>query len=235
MRELVPDSVPRGTVLGAEPLPAWCASRWPTAVAGLRRYAGWLATAGVERGLLGPREAPRLWRRHVLNCAVAVDVAPLGATVIDVGSGAGLPGLAWALVRPDLTVTLVEPLQRRVDFLAEVVEDLQVADRVGIRHNRAEDLAGQVLADVVTSRAVAPWSRLAGWCLPLVAPGGVVAALKGASAHDELAAAAADLRRAGAGDTTVLAYGADVLDQPTLVVILCPGTSGSGLDRKHES
>jgi 16S rRNA (guanine527-N7)-methyltransferase len=182
----------------------------------------WLATAGVERGLIGPREIPRLWDRHVLNCAVAVDLAVPNASVLDVGSGAGLPGLVWALVRPDLTVTLVEPLQRRVDFLREVVADLQVAGRVQICRARAEDLAGKAQADVVTCRAVAPWSRLAGWCLPLVTVDGVVAALKGASARAELAAAASDLLSAGAGATDVVVYGADVLEQPTHVALVRP-------------
>lgn len=213
---------------GAGVAPAWCRTRWPAAVHDLERYAEKLATAGVERGLIGPREGPRRWERHVLNCAVAADVAPEGASVLDLGSGAGLPGLVWALVRPDLTVTLVEPLHRRVEFLREVVADLHVGDRVQVRRARAEELAGQATADVVTSRALAPWSRLAGWCMPLVAPGGVVAALKGVSAREELAAAAADLRRVGAGDTHVVAYGADVLDQPTLVALVWPRTSGSG-------
>jgi 16S rRNA (guanine527-N7)-methyltransferase len=162
----------------------------------------------------------RLWDRHLLNCAVAVGVAPQGSTVVDIGSGAGLPGLVWALVRPDLVVTLVEPLQRRVDFLTSAVADLGLADRVQVRRARAEDLARTLTADVVTSRAVAPWSKLAGWSLPLVAPAGMVAALKGASAADELARSAADLRRAGAGHTRVVLFGADILQHPTRVVVV---------------
>lgn len=181
-----------------------------------------LATTGVQRGLIGPRETPRLWERHVLNCAVAVEVAPVGASVLDVGSGAGLPGLVWALVRPDLHVTVVEPLQRRADFLREAVDELGLAGRVEVLRARAEDLAGRITADVVTSRAVAPWARLAGWCLPLVAPGGVVAALKGSTAREELAAAEEALNRAGAGPTCVVTYGAEVLEPPTVVALVWP-------------
>ncbi len=186
----------------------------------LGRYADRLADAGVQRGLLGPREVPRLWERHVLNCAVAVDAAPVGATVLDVGTGAGLPGLVWTLVRPDLSVHLVEPTQRRVEFLRETIDELALGGRVRVSRARAEELAGVASADVVTSRAVAGWPRLAAWCLPLVAPGGVVAALKGESARAEVDAATADLRRLGAAHPRVVVYGADVLAQPTTVVLL---------------
>jgi 16S rRNA (guanine527-N7)-methyltransferase len=196
--------------------------RWPTAGDELVRYASWLTTAGVDRGLVGPREIPRIWERHILNCAVAVDVAPLGSTVLDVGSGAGLPGLVWALIRPDLQLSLLEPSLRRTRFLTEVVHDLGVGDRVRVIRGRAEEVAGQLSADVVTSRAVAPWTKLAQWSLPLVAPGGIVAALKGASAETELQQAAGPLRRAGAGSGSVLVYGADELSQPTHVVVLRP-------------
>lgn len=168
-----------------------------------------------------------MWDRHLLNCAVAADVAVSKATVLDLGSGAGLPGLVWALVRPDLVITLVEPLRRRADFLTETVGDLGLADRVHVRRARAEDLAGSVTADVVTSRAVAPWSRLAAWSLPLVAPAGMVAALKGASAAEELEQSAEDLRRAGAGHAEVVLFGADVLEHPTRVVVIRRGDADS--------
>ncbi len=204
----------------APPAPDWVESRWPHASAPLAHFAQRLATTGVGHGLIGPREVHRLWERHLLNCAVAADVAGPEATVLDVGSGAGLPGLVWALVRPDLLLTLVEPLQRRADFLMETIAELGLADRVQVRRARAEELAGTTIADVVTSRAVAPWSRLAGWSLPLVAPAGKVAALKGASAAEELSRSAGDLRRAGAGHTEVLVLGADVLEHPTRVVIV---------------
>ncbi|MEC9053615.1 MAG: 16S rRNA (guanine(527)-N(7))-methyltransferase RsmG, partial [Actinomycetota bacterium] len=125
----------------------------------VERYVGWLAGAGTERGLMGPREVPRLWERHVLTSAVVGEWVPEGVSVADIGSGAGLPGIPLALARPDLEVTLVEPLLRRAIFLEEVVADLGLPVRV-VR-SRAEDLHGQLSFDVVTSRAVAPLDRLA--------------------------------------------------------------------------
>ncbi|HEX6328516.1 MAG TPA: 16S rRNA (guanine(527)-N(7))-methyltransferase RsmG, partial [Jiangellaceae bacterium] len=132
-----------------------------------------LAGPGIERGLLGPREVPRLWDRHLLNCAVIQDAVAQGATVLDVGSGAGLPGVVLAVVRPDLAVTLVEPLLRRSVFLGEVVAELRLSN-VNVVRSRAEELHGKVIADVVTARAVAPLDRLARWTIPLVRTGGLL-------------------------------------------------------------
>src|SRR3954469_18453735 len=159
--------------------------RLPLAV----RYAELLVTDGVVRGLIGPREAPRIWERHLLNCGVLSEIIPVGASVVDVGSGAGLPGIVLAVARPDLTITLVEPLARRTAFLSEAVTALGLDATVTVVRGRAEDLAGgpPVAADVVTARAVPPLDRLAGWCLPLAAVGGRLLALKGASAADEVA------------------------------------------------
>ncbi|MGH3496419.1 MAG: 16S rRNA (guanine(527)-N(7))-methyltransferase RsmG [Nocardioidaceae bacterium] len=182
-------------------------------------YAGLLVTVGVERGLLGPREAPGVWERHLLNCAVAVADVPAGADVADVGSGAGLPGLVWAMARPDLSVTLIEPLLRRFTFLAEAVAALHL-ERVEVLRARAEDLAGHRSFDVVTARAVAPLDRLAGWCLPLVRPGGWLLAMKGESAAQELSDAQATLRRAGATHAEVRTYGEGRLATPVRVVSL---------------
>jgi 16S rRNA (guanine527-N7)-methyltransferase len=182
-----------------------------------RRYAEVLATAGVERGLIGPREADRLWERHLLNCAVVADLFPAGASVCDVGSGAGLPGLVLALMRPDLDMHLVESLQRRADFLRETVSMLGLAN-VTVLRDRAENLAGTLRTDVATARAVAPLDRLAGWCLPLLRPGGTLLALKGAKAAEELAAAEPALRKLGASEWGVEQVGAEVLADPTTVV-----------------
>lgn len=176
-----------------------------------------LAGPGIERGLLGPREVPRLWHRHLLNCAAAVEGVQVGARVVDVGSGAGLPGLVWALVRPDLDVTLVEPALRRYAFLSEAVATLGLSG-VQVRRARAEDLHGQLSADVVTARAVAALEQLVSWCLPLVRAGGEMRALKGSRAQAELAAAGPALRRAGARDVRVSTYGVGVLEPPTIVV-----------------
>ena len=132
------------------------------------RYAELLADAGVTRGLIGPREVPRLWGRHLLNCAVLSEVVPKGVTVCDVGSGAGLPGIPLALVRPDLKITLLEPLLRRTNFLQEVVELLGL-NHVTVVRGRAEEVLGTLQpVHVVTARAVAPLDRLAGWGVPLL-------------------------------------------------------------------
>lgn len=181
------------------------------------RYARLLADDGVVRGLIGPRETPRLWERHLLNCAVLADGIPPGQKVADVGSGAGLPGLVLALRRPDLSLTLVEPLQRRADFLAEAVAELRLP-QVEILRARAEELHGVRMFDTVVSRAVAPLPRLLRWCLPLAAPRGQVLAVKGASAQDELNKADGTLRRLKAGPAEVVWFGQDVLDPPTTAI-----------------
>ncbi|HEV2888875.1 MAG TPA: 16S rRNA (guanine(527)-N(7))-methyltransferase RsmG [Frankiaceae bacterium] len=156
------------------------------------RYEAWLAGAGIERGLLGPREVPRLWDRHILN---SVAVAPLlspGESVVDVGSGAGLPGIPLALACPECTFVLLEPLARRAAFLTEVVDDLGLAPRVSVVRGRAEEVVRLPdRYDVAVARAVAPLDRLAGWCLPLLKPTGRLLALKGERAEDEVAAAPA--------------------------------------------
>lgn len=179
------------------------------------QYAQILAEAGVERGLIGPREVERLWERHVLNCGVMVSRVPIGATVADVGSGAGLPGLVWAIARPDLQVTLIEPLLRRTNFLSEVAEELGLTN-VSVVRARAEDVDQKF--DIVTARAVAALDKLARWCLPLVAPGGVMLAMKGRSAEDEVKSARPTLKRLGARSIVVETYGADLLEVPTTVV-----------------
>ncbi|QOC94528.1 16S rRNA (guanine(527)-N(7))-methyltransferase RsmG [Micromonospora craniellae] len=184
-------------------------------------YAELLATDGVVRGLIGPREAPRIWDRHLLNCAVVGELIPQGATVVDVGSGAGLPGLVLAIARPDLTVTLVEPLARRTVFLDEAVESLGLTGSVRVFRGRAEEAVAEPElspADVVTARAVAPLDRLAGWCLPLAEPGGRLVALKGASATDEIAEHAEAVHRLGGGEPVLRRCGEDVVTPPTTVV-----------------
>lgn len=158
------------------------------------RYAELLATEGVLRGLIGPREAPRLWDRHLVNCALLADLVPADSSVADIGSGAGLPGLVLAIARPDLSVTLVEPLLRRTTFLDEVVAELAL-DRVEVVRGRADSLHGQRRFDVVTSRAVAPLGRLLDWSMPLVAPTGALVAMKGSSVGEEVESARSELRR----------------------------------------
>ncbi len=191
------------------------AERLPLAV----HFAEILADTGVSHGLIGPREVPRLWERHVLNCAVVADAFGLGARVVDVGSGAGLPGLAVAIVRPDLEVHLVEPMLRRTQWLPGVVAELGLGS-VTVHRGRAEELAGTVSAPYVTARAVARLDKLARWCVPLLEPAGTLVAMKGRSAAQELDEDRAALVRLGLVDAVVREHGSDVLDEPVLTVDL---------------
>ncbi|MFJ5828096.1 16S rRNA (guanine(527)-N(7))-methyltransferase RsmG [Streptomyces sp. NPDC093089] len=193
------------------------------------RYAELLADAGVKRGLIGPREVPRLWERHLLNCAVLAEAVPEGVTVCDVGSGAGLPGIPLALVRRDLKITLLEPLLRRTNFLQEVVELLGL-DHVTVVRGRAEEMLGKITpVHVVTARAVAPLDRLAGWGVPLLRPYGEMLALKGDTAEEEINGARAALSRLGVVETSVLQVGEGIVDPMTTVVRVEVGESPGGV------
>ncbi len=185
----------------------------------VERFVGHLATSGIERGLIGPREVPRLWGRHVLNCAVVTELIADGARVADVGSGAGLPGLTLALARPDLHVTLIEPLERRVAWLEEVVMDLDL-ENVEIMRARAEQAIGRVDCDVVTARAVSALDTLAGLTIPLLGGEGELLAIKGRNAQEELDKAAKTIRKLGGVKTSVVMAGSDILDEPTTVVLV---------------
>ncbi|MEC3974619.1 16S rRNA (guanine(527)-N(7))-methyltransferase RsmG [Amycolatopsis sp. H20-H5] len=185
------------------------------------RFVELLEVHGVERGLIGPREVDRLWERHVLNSAVIGERIPQGARVIDVGSGAGLPGVPLAISRPDLDIVLVEPMARRIDWLAEVAEKLELPITV-VRGRAEERQVREQLgeADVVTARAVAPLAKLAGWCLPLVCAEGVLVALKGASASEEIERDRVAVRRAGGGEPEIFECGKAVLEVPSTVVVI---------------
>ena len=194
------------------------------------RFTAILADSGVSHGLVGPREVARLWERHVLNCAVVHPAIPEGAPVIDVGSGAGLPGLALAIVRPDLRLLLVEPMLRRTTWLTNTVEELGL-DNVEVHRGRAEQFWGRLSAPVVTARAVARLGELARWSLPLLSPGGAMLALKGASAQEELDADRAAVRRLGVVAEAVESYGSGIIDPETTVVRLTLGDSLARRDR----
>jgi 16S rRNA (guanine527-N7)-methyltransferase len=187
-------------------------------------YAELLCTDGVVRGLIGPREAPRIWERHLLNCAAMERLLASGQYVVDVGSGAGLPGIVLAVARPDITVTLIEPLARRTAFLDEAVDRLGLTDQVTVVRGRAEEVAARPSmfhvkpAEVVTARAVAPLDRLAGWCLPLARVGGRLLAMKGSSAAEEIAEHTDAVMRLGGGTPVIHECAADVLEAPTIVV-----------------
>lgn len=211
----------------AQPAPELTAAERPAAMSVfgdrlpvVQRYVEHLASTGIVRGLIGPREAPRLWSRHVLNCAVVECLIAEGARVADVGSGAGLPGLCLALARPDLQLTLIEPLERRVSWLNEVVEDLRLENvRVlRARGEQVEELPGGSSPDIVTARAVSGLGGLLDLTLPLLKGSGQLLALKGRSAADEVDRARKQLRRHRVRATEVLTIGADLLEEPTTVV-----------------
>lgn len=191
------------------------ADRVPAAV----RYAELLAGPGLHQGVIGPRELPRLWDRHLLNSAAVGEVLPADATVVDVGSGAGLPGIPLALARPDLRITLLEPMARRVTWLEMVVGELGLA--LSVVRGRAEERETRrrcEVSDVVTARAVAPMGRLVTWTLPLVRPGGLLAAMKGASAQNEIERDLKEIRAAGGDDPHVVRCG--VGEAATSVVLV---------------
>jgi 16S rRNA (guanine527-N7)-methyltransferase len=196
------------------------------------RYAELLAGPGVERGVIGPRETARLWDRHLINCAAVAELVPPGSSLIDLGSGAGLPGVVLAMLLADSDVVLLEPLARRAVFLEECVRDLGLRN-ASVRRARAQEVAGQLSADVVTARAVAPMDRLAPLALGLVRPGGLVLAIKGAAAADELAQAGPVLRRLGVQDAAVVEAGRGKVSPPPAVVRLTAGTAGRRLTRGH--
>jgi 16S rRNA (guanine527-N7)-methyltransferase len=187
------------------------------------RYAEALATSGAERGLIGPREVPRIWDRHLLNCVALAELIPAEVELADVGSGAGLPGLPIAIARPDLSIYLVEPLLRRVVWLRDVVSELGLTN-VEILRGRANAVAetGQAF-DLVTARAVAPLTTLLELCLPLVRPGGELLAMKGDSAAEELIEAEPVLKQLGAAEWSVAVCGEGVLATPTTVVRVMAG------------
>jgi 16S rRNA (guanine527-N7)-methyltransferase len=179
-------------------------------------FAQVLATRGVEQGLIGPHEVPRLWDRHLLNCAVVAElIRPSCRTLVDIGSGAGLPGIVLALVRPELDVTLLEPMERRCRFLADCAAELGLANASVLR-GRAEET--RLRADVATARAVAPLGRLAELAVGTVRPGGMVLAIKGRTAADELKKARPVLRRVGARGAEVVSAGQGKVDPATTVV-----------------
>ena len=187
------------------------------------QFASVLADTGVSHGLIGPREVPILWERHILNCAVAEDSFPHGVAVVDVGSGAGLPGLALAIARPDLHLHLVEPMLRRTTWLSDTIAELGL-DNCTVHRGRAEEFDGVLQVPWATARAVARVDKLARWTFPLLEDGGTLVALKGSSAQDELDAATPVLRRLGMSSAAVRTHGVDLLEVPTTTLELTVGS-----------
>lgn len=180
-------------------------------------FAHLLADTGVSHGLIGPRETPRIWERHLLNCGVVESVLPHRTRLIDVGSGAGLPGLVLAIARPDLDVVLVEPMLRRTNWLEATVDELRLGN-VQVLRGRAQDFWGKLRAPVVTARAVARIGELSRWCLPLLDAEGRLIALKGATAGRELAEDETELKRAGAVSGHLTILGEDLMTEPTRLI-----------------
>lgn len=175
-----------------------------------------LATTATERGFIGPKEADRLWTRHILNCGVIAEAFEEGISVADIGSGAGLPGIPLAIARPDLEVTLIEPLLKRSTYLSEITSELGL-DNVTVIRGRAEEQK-KMRFGACTSRAVAPLGKLAAWSLPLVRPGGSMVAMKGASVSEELERDAKQIADAGGTDASIFTVGEGVLEQPTTLI-----------------
>ena len=190
-----------------------------------RLFAGLLATDGVTRGLIGPRETSRLWDRHLVNCAVVAELLPDRGELVDIGSGAGLPGMVLALLRPEVRVVLLEPMLRRSVFLEECLAQLDLPNATVVRA-RAEEMAGAIKADVATARAVAPLDRLVGWAAGLLRPGGQILAIKGQAAEEELAAARPVLSRLGVRSAEVLRAGQGRVISATTVVRVVIGGHG---------
>ena len=191
-----------------------------------RRYVELLATDGVTRGLIGPRETSRLWDRHLLNCALVAELVPERGELVDIGSGAGLPGIVIAMLRPSLHVVLLEPLLRRSVFLEECVSALDLPNATVLRARAEEKAASGIRADVATARAVAPLDRLVGWAAGLLRPGGELLAIKGQSAAAELEAAEPVLSRLGVLSAEVLQAGQGSVISATTIVRVVMGGHG---------
>jgi 16S rRNA (guanine527-N7)-methyltransferase len=211
---------------GPPPEPPEAADVFGGALDQARRYAELLATDGVTRGLIGPRETERLWDRHLLNCAMVADFLPERGVLVDIGSGAGLPGVVLAMLRPSLQVVLLEPLLRRSVFLEECVTRLGLSNATVLRARAEEKAAAHIKADVATARAVAPLGRLAGWAAHLLRPGGELLAIKGRSAEEEIVAAQPVLSRLGVRSTEVLRAGHGRVVSATTVVRVVIGGHG---------
>jgi 16S rRNA (guanine527-N7)-methyltransferase len=207
------------------PLPsAEAIAEFGDSLAKARRYVELLATDGVTRGLIGPRETSRLWDRHLLNCALVAELVPDEGELVDIGSGAGLPGIVLAMLRPRLHVVLLEPLLRRSVFLEECVRALDLPNATVVRARAEEKAASRISADVATARAVAPLERLVGWAAPLLRPGGQLLAIKGQSAAAELEAAEPVLSRLGVQSAEVLEAGhGRVVATTTIVRVVIGG------------
>ncbi|MTD14990.1 16S rRNA (guanine(527)-N(7))-methyltransferase RsmG [Nakamurella sp. YIM 132087] len=218
-----------------EPEPEMTADVFGDGVDRARRYVELLATDGILHGLIGPRERARLWSRHVLNSAVAAPLLPADGTIVDIGSGAGLPGIPMAIARPDCRLVLVEPLERRCAFLVAAIAALGLENCEVVRGRAEQVAATHGGADAATSRAVAPLAKLAGWSVPFLRTGGELLALKGSSASEEIERDRAALLRLGLAELSVIPVGAGVVDPPTQVVRGVMGARPAAAGRSSRS
>jgi 16S rRNA (guanine527-N7)-methyltransferase len=222
----VAGDLPEGTPPGSPEVPGNAGVVFGSTLEKARRYAELLATDGVTRGLIGPRETERLWDRHLLNCAVVAELLPERGMLVDIGSGAGLPGVVLAMLRPSLEVILLEPLLRRSAFLEECVAELGLANATVLRARAEEKPAAHIKADVATARAVAPLGRLVDWSARLLRPGGELLAIKGQSAAEEIEAARGVLSRLDVRSAEVLQAGHGRVISATTVVRVVMGGHG---------
>jgi 16S rRNA (guanine527-N7)-methyltransferase len=219
----VPSSGPAAAEPDVEAVPDAASEVFGDRLPLAEQFAQALVTGGVVRGVIGPREPVRIWSRHLLNCAVVSELFAVGTRVVDVGSGAGLPGIALAIRRPDLSLDLVEPLLRRVEFLNEVVAALGMSDQVRVVRGRADEpLVRELVGEArwVTARAVAPLDRLVRWCLPLLGTDGRLALLKGSSAAEELERHRGAMIRAGGAGLRIVNCGVGLVEPSVAVVEL---------------
>lgn len=215
-----PEDGTGGAAMAAGPPPVAATEIFTTRIGIAARYADVLATAGVERGLLGPREVGRIWSRHILNSAAVAELLGHGERVVDIGSGAGLPGIPLAIARPDLSVVLVEPLLRRSEFLKEVVAELGLT--VEVVRGRAEEPSVRSQCgdrDAAVSRAVAALDKLTKWSMPLLRPGGRMIAIKGERAPEEVEEHRRVMKALDSVDVRVVTCGASYLCPPATVVV----------------
>lgn len=181
-----------------------------------RSFTNELARRGEELGLIGPLELPRLWTRHILNSALLAPLLEARGRVADVGSGAGLPGLVLAIARPDVQFTLIEPMERRVDWLTSEAGRLGLSN-VAVVRARAEDVSDDIVVDQVTARAVSALSKLIPLTVPLVRSGGQLILMKGARVEDEIEKARKVILRTHLSDVEVLELGDGVVEETTRV------------------
>jgi 16S rRNA (guanine527-N7)-methyltransferase len=217
---------PPSAPLPPPPPSAEAVAEFGAALAKAQHYAELLATDGVTRGIIGPRETSRLWDRHLVNCALVAEFMPERGELVDIGSGAGLPGIVLAMLRPCLQVILLEPLLRRSVFLEECVRALDLPNATVIRARAEEKAAVGIRADVATARAVAPLEKLVGWASGLLRADGELIAIKGQSAAEELAAARPALARLGVRSAEVLRAGDGRVVSATTIVRVVMGGHG---------